>query len=186
MAVDWSKKLNSALFLKDPSMLAGARTIQKLGAWTAEKLGKRVEGTATYLRKIIDKPSLNDVVMVRDEILGTLQKTMLDYTSSPDIIGIQNAAIGIRGLAGEAAFEQSIKSRNLWYAITGQSSVRMATTFNKALANKFGMTLEDALAFTIDEAGNIVISGAATQVLNQNEATSFIYSSLTSKWIQVK
>jgi len=141
-------KLNSALFLKDPGMLAGARTIQKLGAWTAEKLGKKLEGTATYLRDIIEKPPLNEVVAVRDEILGTLQKTMLDYTSSPDIVGIQNAAIGIKGLAGEAAFEQSIKSRNLWFAMTGQSSVRMATTFNKALAAKFGMTLEEALNFT--------------------------------------
>ena len=143
-------KLNSALFLKDPTLLAGAKTIQKLGAWTAEKLGKKVEGTATYLRKIIDKPPLNEVVAVRDEILGTLQKTMLDYTSSPDIIGIQNAAMGVKGLASEAAFEQSIKSRNLWYGITGQSSVRMATTFNKALANKFGFTLEDALNFTME------------------------------------
>ena len=144
-------KLNSALFLKDPSLLAGGRTVQKIGAWTAERLGKKLEGTATYLRKIIEQPPLNEVVAVRDEILGTLQKTMLDYTSSPDIIGIQNTAMGIKGLASEAAFEQSIKSRNLWFAITGQSSVRMATTFNKALANKFGMTLESALDFTMEE-----------------------------------
>ena len=143
-------KLNSALFLKDPSLLAGAGTIKKLGNWTIEKLARTVGKKKTYLRKIIDKPPLNEVVMVRDEILGTLQKTMLDYTSSPDIIAIQNTARGVAGLAGEAAFEQSIKSRNLWFAITGQSSVRMATTFNKALAEKFGMTLDDALDFTME------------------------------------
>lgn len=143
-------KLNSALFLKDPTLLFGGRSVTKLGAWTAEKLGKQLEGTTTYLREIVEQPKLNEVAAVRDEILGTLQKTMLDYTSSPDIIGIQNAAAGLKGLKSEAAFEQSIKSRNLWYAITGQSSVRMATTFNKALASKFGMTLEEALNFTVE------------------------------------
>ncbi len=167
-------KLNSALFLKDPSLLAGARTVQRLGAWTAEKLGKKVESTATYLREIIDKPPLNEVVMVKDEILGTLQKTMLDYTSSPDIIGIQNAAVGIKGLASEAAFEQSIKSRNLWFAITGQSSVRMATTFNKALAAKFGMTLEDALTFTIGETGQKVYKNPQMVQL-MREATQEVF-----------
>lgn len=144
-------KLNSALFLKDPSLLAGAGTLKKLGNWTISKLAKIVGSKKTYLRKIIDKPPLREVVAVRDEILGTLQKTMLDYTSSPDIIAIQSTAKGVTGLASEAAFEQSIKSRNLWYAITGQSSVRMATTFNKALANKFGMTLDAALDFVMEK-----------------------------------
>ena len=168
-------KINSAMFLKDPSMLAGARTIQKLGAWTAEKLGRRVAGTATYLRKIIDEPPLNEVVAVRDEILGTLQKTMLDYTSSPDIVGIQNAAIGIKGLAGEAAFEQSIKSRNFWFAISGQSSVRMATTFNKALTAKFGMSLETALDFTMENGVKIYKNPQMVQLMREATQEVFHY-----------
>lgn len=143
-------KLNSALFLKDPTLLAGGKTLSRMGAWTAERLGKNLEGTASYLRKIVDNPPLGEVKMVSEEVLGTLQKTMLDYTSSPDIIGVQNAAMGLKGLAGEAAFEQSIKSRNFWYGLTGQSSVRIATTFNKALAAKFGMSLENALSFTLE------------------------------------
>lgn len=168
-------KLNSALFLKDPTLLAGARSVQKLGAWTAEKLGKRLEGTATYLRDIIEKPPINEVVAVRDEILGTLQKTMLDYASSPDTIGIQNAAAGIKGLAGEAAFEQSIKSRNLWYGLTGQSSVRMATTFNKALASKFGMTLEQALDFTMENGVKKYKNPQMVQMMRESTQQVFHY-----------
>ncbi len=168
-------KLNSALFLKDPSLLAGARTIQKLGAWTAEKLGARLGETATYLRKIIEKPPLAEVAMVKDEILGTLQKTMLDYTSSPDIIGIQNSAAGIQGLAGEAAFEQSIKSRNLWFGLTGQSSVRMATTFNKALAEKFGMTLEKALDYTMEGGVKKYVNPQMVQLMRDSTQQVFHY-----------
>lgn len=169
-------KLNSALFLKDPGLLAGGRSVQKLGAWTAEKLGKQLEGTATYLREITEKPPLNEVVAVRDEILGTLQKTMLDYTSSPDIIGIQNAARGLEGLASEAAFEQSIKSRNLWFGLTGQSSVRMATTFNKALASKFGMTLESALDFTMENGVKKYTNPQMVQLMRDSTQQVFHYA----------
>lgn len=144
-------KIQSALLIKDARVLPGGAAVTKLGAWTAEKLGKRLEGTATYLRKIVEEPPLPQVAAVREEILGTLQKTMLDYSSSPDLINIQNAAKGgYELLKDKALFEQSIKSRNFWYRVTGQSSVRMATTFNKALAEKFGMGLDDALAFTYE------------------------------------
>lgn len=144
-------KLQSAMFLRDTRLIPGGNAITKLGDWTAEKLAKKLETTTPYLKKIIAEPPLEEVAAVREEILGTLQKTMLDYTSTPDIINIQNAAKGSYTLLKDkAAFEQSIKSRNFWYAVTGQSSVRMATNFNKALAEKFGMNLTDALSFTMD------------------------------------
>ena len=157
--------------------LVGGQAITKLGTWTAESLSKYLgENTAIYLRKIIDKPGLQEVVMVKDEILGTLQKTMLDYASSPDIIGVQNAAMGnVKGLAGEAAFEQSIKSRNLWFALTGQSSVRMATTFNKALAEKFGMTLETALDFTTENGKKVYKNPQMVQIMRDATQEVFHY-----------
>lgn len=127
------------------------RPITKLGTWTAEKLAERLNVTMPYLRKIVAEPPIEEVAMVREDVLGTLQKTMLDYTSTPDIVGIQSAAKGgFSSLKEQAAFEQSIRSRNLWYAVSGQSAVRMATTFNKAIAEKFGMSLGDALAFSYE------------------------------------
>lgn len=144
-------KINSALLLKDARVLPGGAAITKFGNWTAEKLGKTLEGTKTYLSQVVDEPPLQEVAMVRDEVLGTLQKTMLDYTSTPDIVGVMNAAKGgLSSLKDKAVFEQSIRSRNIWYNVFKQSSVRMATTFNKALANKFGMTVSEALDYTIE------------------------------------
>lgn len=144
-------KIQSAILIKDVRQLPGGEGITKLGAWTAEKLSKKLEGTATYLREIVEEPPLEQVAMVREEILGTLQKTMLDYTSSPDLINIQGSSKGAYALLKDkAAFEQSIRSRNLWYQVFGQSSVRMATSFNKAIAMKFGMKLDEALAFTYE------------------------------------
>ena len=144
-------KIQAGMFLRDYRMIPGGKTLSKIGDWTAEKLSKKVGETAPYLRKIIDEPPIDEVAAVRDEILGTLQKTMLDYTSSPDLINIHNAAKrGLGTLKEKAIFEQSVKSRNLWYAAFGQSSVRIATTFNKALAEKMGMTLSDALTFTYE------------------------------------
>lgn len=167
-------KIQSALLLKDARMLPGVPALQKLGTWTAEKLGKRLEGTKSYLGKIIDEPPIEEVAMVREEILGTLQKTMLDYTSSPDLINIQNAAKGGYALLKDrAAFEQSIRSRNLWYSVFGQSSVRMASTFNKALAEKFGMTLPEALSFTYENGVKKYKNPQMVQIMR--EATQMAY-----------
>lgn len=170
-------KLQSAMFLKDVRMIPGGKGLEKLGNWTAEKLAKRVEGTAPYLKKIVEEPPLEQVAAVREEILGTLQKTMLDYTSSPDIIGIQNAAKGSYALLKDkAAFEQSIRSRNFWYAVTGQSSVRMATTFNKALAEKFGMGLDDALAFTYENGVKKYKNPQMVQMMREATQAVFHYA----------
>lgn len=167
-------KIQSALLIKDARLLPGGAGLTKLGAWTAEKLGKRLEGTATYLRKIVDEPPLEQVAAVREEILGTLQKTMLDYSSSPDLINIQNTARGGYALLKDKAlFEQSIKSRNFWYRVTGQSSVRMATTFNKALAEKFGMGLDDALSFTYENGVKKYKNPQMVQMMR--EATQMAY-----------
>lgn len=187
MRYDWSPffsaqqyletKLNSALLLKDARLLPGGKAASKLGAWGVSKLGKKLESTKTYLSEIIDEPPLDEIAAVKEEILGTLQKTMLDYNSTPDIINIQNAAKNAYELLRDkAAFEESIRSRNIWYAATGQSTVRMATTFSRALAQKFGMTIKDALDFTIDEAGNKVYKNPkVVQLLREANQDAFHY-----------
>ena len=170
-------KLQSAMFLKDIRMIPGGRALGKLRNWTIEKLAKKVGDTAPYLSKIIDEPPIEQVAAVREEILGTLQKTMLDYTSSPDIIGIQNAAKGSYALLKDkAAFEQSIRSRNFWYAVTGQSSVRMATTFNKAFAEKFGMGLDEALAFTYEKGVKKYKNPQMVQMMREATQAIFHYA----------
>jgi hypothetical protein len=129
----------------------GVVASSKLGRWTSDRLTQYLGKNTPYLRKIIADPPIEEVAMVREEILGSLQKTMLDYTSSPDLINVKNSLPQKQfGFNDKAKFEDSIRSQNFWYAISGHSSVRMATTFNKALADKFGMGLDKALAYTVE------------------------------------
>lgn len=174
-------KINSALLLKnlsplsDVGFLPGGKSAMKLGNWTLEKLGARLGDAKDYLPKIVGEPTLAESVMVRDEVLGTLQKTMLDYTSSPDLINIQSAAQKVEGLAGEAGFRQSTQSRNFWYAIRGESSVRMATQVNKGLAEKFGMTIEQALDYTIENGQKVYKNPQMVQIMRELTQDVFHY-----------
>lgn len=182
-------KINAALLMKDVSMLPGAQKVAKnaLGKWTIGKLVNKLESTKGYLPKIIGEPNVAEQVMVRDEVLGTLSKTMLDYTSSPDIINITSAAKkSIGGLAGEAAFQRSVQSRNFWFAITGESSVRIATQVNKALAEKFGMTIEQALDYTMTEGTKVYKNPQLLKIMREVTQDVFHYKEgfLTSPLIK--
>lgn len=185
-------RINASLMVKSPSMFfegiektgipgvpftqAAVKPLAKLGKWTAEKLAQRLEATKSYLPAIVNEPTLVEQVMVRDEVLGTLQKTMLDYTSSPDIINLSSVAGSkVEGIAGEAAFRRSVQSRNWWFARRGESSVRMATQVNRALANKFGFTLEQALDYTIENGQKIYKNPQVLKVMREVTQDVFHY-----------
>ena len=175
--------LQSALFLKDARLLPGARQVQKLGNWTAEKLARQVGETKSYLGKIIDEPPIEEVAAVKDEILGSLSKTMLDFTTSPDPLATRSGASvaadavdsgrKLLGLKERSKFEKSIASENAFYHLAGQSNVRMATTFNKALAERFGMSLPEALAFTVQDGVKTYKNPQLVQMMR--EATQSVY-----------
>lgn len=143
-------RLFSSMFLKDVRVLPGAGGILKVGDWTADKLGLKLGDTKTYLKDVLAPATLEETALVKDTVFGSSMKGIMDV-SNPDIMQIQNSAIGGRmALKDKAMFEKSIRSRNIWYSLFGQSNMRMATTFNKGLAYKFGMKLEDALAYTME------------------------------------
>jgi hypothetical protein len=168
-------RLQSALFLKDARLVPGVKTVQQLGGWTADKIGGKLKESSTYLKKIIDEPSLDEVASVKDEILGSLSKTMLEFNANIDSTAMRMKTMGnTASIADKAAFEQSIASENAFYHLAGVSNVRMATTFNKALAEKFGMSLKEALDFTIDENGNKMYKNPQL-VEEMRKATQAVY-----------
>lgn len=168
-------RLQGALFLKDVKQTPGVAELQRLGNWTAEKIAARLERTSPYLMKIIDEPALDEVAMVKDEILGSLSKTMLEFNANIDSTAMRVKTHGnTSSLADKAKFEESIASENIFYHATGVSNVRMASTFNKALAEKYGMTLKEALASTIDENGTKVYKNPQL-VQTMREATQSVY-----------
>lgn len=168
-------KINSALLMKDARVLPGGGSITKLGDWTADKLGKQLLETKDFLKKVVEEPTLDEIAIVQDEVLGNLQKTMFD-SSRPDMLQIQNSSLGGRkGLKEKAIFEQSIKSTNHIYAVLGQSNARMATTLSKGLASKFGMTLEEALSTTIVNGVKKYNNPQVAQIIKEATQTAFHY-----------
>ena len=166
-------RLFSSMFLKDVRVLPGAGGILKVGDWTADKLGLKLGDTKTYLRDILAPATMEESALVKDTIFGNSMKGIMDV-SNPDIMQIQNSAMGgLSSLKDKALFERSIRSRNIWYSLFGQSNMRMATNFNKALAYKFGMKLEDALAYTV-EGGRMKFKNPEMAQL-MKEATESIY-----------
>lgn len=170
--------INTSLFLKDPALLPGANQIAKIGSWTADKLsGYLTKNTATYLKKIVAEPSIQEVSIVKDEIFGTLPKTMTSY-SNPDTLGVQNAIGELgKGVAGEAAFRESIQSKNFFFAKTGYSPLWKGTSFNKALAEKFGMSLEEATSFTVENGNKVYRNPQMLQMMRESTQSLFHYQS---------
>ena len=166
-------RINSALLLKDPRAFIGGGPLTKLGDWTAEKLGIKVLQAKDYLRNVVAEPPIEEVALVQDEILHNLQNTTVD-AAQPDVMNIQNSAMGgLEGLKDKAAFNDSIRSRNVWNQIIGQSQVKMAVSFNKALAQKYGFTLEDALKSTVVDGKKVYTNPSIVQTMR--ESTQAVY-----------
>lgn len=143
-------KLNMSLLLKDSRVFYGGKTLSRLGTWTAEKFGVHLDSMKNYVKDVLDNPTFEELEFVRDDLIGELGRTTMD-SSNPDVMQMQRFVEGdVRTLGEKASFETSIRSKNPYYAITGQSSVRMATVFNKGLANKFGMTLAEAGDYVLE------------------------------------
>lgn len=151
----------SGLLFKDP---VGALSVPwgRLGTWTAEKMGKKIT-EMTFLKDIVNPAELplKEVKLVTDELMYNLSKEMQNFGMS-EVRTLDRAARGSKvkpgldTIEGRAALEQSITSNNFWLKAVGYSHARAMTVMNKGLAKKFGMSLEEALAFTIDENGKKV------------------------------
>ena len=94
-----------------------------------------------YLKDIIaPKVTLPQIKLMADEILYGMNKNVVDFASNPELITMEKA-IGIG---------RSIQSRNVFLRAVGYNIPYDATAFAKAVAEKYGMTLEDALSSTVE------------------------------------
>lgn len=148
----------SALLFKDPAS-ALSIPLGKFGEWTADKLGKKVT-EMTFLKKMVNPAELplKEVKLVTDELMNNLYKEMQNFGMS-EVRTLDRVARGSKvkpgldTIEGRAALEQGITSNNFWLKAVGYSHARSMTIMQKGFAAKFGMSLEEALAFTVDEAG---------------------------------
>lgn len=144
----------SALLFKDPVSALNI-PLGKWGEWTADKLGTKIK-EMTFLKKMVNPAELpiTQVKLVQDELLSNLYKEMQNFGMT-EMRTVDQAARGVKGkpgldtIEGRAALEQSVTSNNFWLRAVGYSHARSMTIMNRALAEKFGMTLEEALGHTL-------------------------------------
>lgn len=175
----------SALLFKDPVKALSITPVgtygEKLGTWTAAKLGKKLE-ELPFLGKLVNPQELpiSQIKLVQDELLSNVLKDLQTFGMSDARI-TEQVASGVKGkpaldtIRGRAQLEQSVTSNNLWLRAVGYSHVRSMTIMNRGLAEKFGMTLEEALAYTTDAAGKRVYKNPSIVEMMKDTTLSAVH-----------
>lgn len=192
----FSKAYNSFLrvqsdlrFKKNPmfAMQAAVETI----AWGA-LFNKRVPGTAflkaniarvkefkTPIVKAVKEPSMRHQQIVQEVVLKHYNRQLRD-ASAPEIYkgtsGIKGAERkGLAGFSEEAAFKSSTADSNIFLGAAGFSNVKITTNLMKSYAEKFGMTLDDALAHTFTPDGKTKVFKNPQMVQRMQDAAQGIF-----------
>jgi len=120
---------------------------KKLPGMILERL-KEIKGAFI---KITEEPKLNELTIVRDEILPNTQKALNDVLDSPEFarerIGIENATT--KKVETTSQLMAHGKKEGIWIRAMGGWTLGTATKISKAIAQKYGMTLEQAVESTM-------------------------------------
>ena len=149
---------NSSLMLKDPSMIGkaladtpGFRSLGKLGTWTVEKIAKVIDRNGPWVRDMIRKPTLAEENIVRDVFFKDMQKTFMDSTSIDAMRVEREGGFGASSdIKSQGNFAQTVQSKNIAWRAAGWTMNKVGFNFLDAFYKKFGMSLEEASAYTLE------------------------------------
>lgn len=139
-------EFNKAVALGD---LKSAAKAFSFGERTDNFIAKTLQ-KIPYLRDAIN-PALNynEIQLVGTELLGDMQQNTLSAASNPEMALLQKAG-EFGGTPSEMQrYAASIQSKNITFRALGYTTQRAATGFVKALAEKYGFSLEDALSSSV-------------------------------------
>lgn len=112
----------------------------------------KIKGLETPLKNSIRTTTLDEEAAVMSEIMGNYNRQLRDAGMSPEIYrGISElptfTKTGVEGFAERARFSARNRDSNIWLGAAGFSNVKLTTNLMKSYAARFGMTLDEALAF---------------------------------------
>lgn len=148
-------KIMSSMLTKDASILPGAETLAGFGSrLIPKKVGGILGATRDYLAKIIKPPTLNELSIVRDELITDVKKVVDDAFSVSEYQSITRGLEKTARTVTETGSEILSRTHrdSLWSRVLGGFHLNTGTKVAKAIAEKFGMTLEDMVAKTPDGA----------------------------------
>lgn len=119
-----------------------------------------------YLKDIIaPKVGLPEIKLMADEVLYGINKNVVDFASNPELMTLEKSV----GIA------KSIQSRNIFLRAMGYNIPYDATAFGKAIADKFGMTLQDALSSRVENGVKIYNNPAVFNEIRNSVQSVFHY-----------
>lgn len=115
----------------------------------------RLTGLKTPIVQSARESTMAEQQMVLSEIMGDYHRQLRDAGADPMIqrgsmetpSTIAEEGGGLRGVLDAAKHRAQIADSNLVLGISGFSNVKTATNLMKSYSKRFGMTLEDAVAF---------------------------------------
>lgn len=112
----------------------------------------RIKGLETPLKNSIRVTTLQEEAAVLSEVMGNYNRQLRDAGMSPEIYrGISDipsfTKTGVEGFAERARFSAQNRDSNIWLGAMGFSNVKLATNMFKSFAGRYGMTLDEALAY---------------------------------------
>ena len=149
-------KMMSAMLTKDARMLPGAQGLAGFGErMIPSKVGGILGRAKTYLQKMNKEPELNELVIARDELLPNVRRALEDTMGTPEFAGIRSGV----GVAKKVETGADVLSRSkveaFWMQMMGGWSQGIAAKVGKAISEKFGMSLEEATAFTMKDGNKV-------------------------------
>lgn len=121
------------------------------------------------------KVNLNEVKLMADEVLYDINKNVIDYASNPELASIQRDFFGGQTIDKSTRFARSIQDRNAFSRLIGYNVQSHATAFAKGLAEKYGMTLEEALGYKIEDGIKTYQNPTVANLIKDNAQAIFHY-----------
>lgn len=116
----------------------------------------RISGLKTPIINAAKEPTMGEQQMVLSEVMGDYNRQLRDSGMSPEIYrGVsevfEQGKAGIPGVIERLQFQKETLDSNIWLGVAGFSNVKLTTNLMTAYAQRFGLTLDEALAFTMKD-----------------------------------
>lgn len=129
-----------------------------------------------YLQEIFaPNVGLSEIKMMADEVLFDINKNIIDYASNPELAALQKDFTGVSGINKTTGFARSIQDRNVFSRYIGYNVNRHATSYAKSLAEKYGMGLEDALSFRVENGVKVYNNPEMVNMIKETTQAIFHY-----------
>lgn len=153
-------KLMSAMISKDARLLPGAQALAGFGKYmTMGRTQGIFKRTGALLQRMTIEPDLADLTIARDIILPNARRSLQDAIGGAEFAAIRNGVemseegmqkIVTRKTETGAQVLSGARAEAFWLQMWGGYAMKESARISTAVAEKFGLTLKEATAFSVD------------------------------------